>query len=82
MNEDFVDRRPGDVEMYRRLDAYAEARLALDAAAMARIRGALMGRAVALADARAATMAMSLQGPAVLPERRSLGRPHLSRWSA
>ena len=82
MNEDFVDRRPGDVEMYRRLDAYAEARLAPDAAAMARIRSALMGRAVALADARAATMAMSLQAPALLPERRSLGRPHLSRWSA
>jgi hypothetical protein len=41
MDEDFVERRPGDLEMYRRLDAYAETRLAPDAAAMARIRAAL-----------------------------------------
>jgi hypothetical protein len=44
MDEDFVERRPGDMEMYRRLDAFAQVRLAPDAAAMARIRTALMGR--------------------------------------
>jgi hypothetical protein len=84
MDEDFVDRQPGDVETYRRLDAFAQVRLAPDAAAMARIRTALMGQAVAMADARAATMALSLQAPAILPDRPSLTfrRPHVSRWSA
>jgi len=84
MDEDFVERRPGDLEMYRRLDAYAETRLAPNAAAMARIRAALMGQAVAMADAGAATLALPLQPATTLPQRPSmtLRRPDVSRWSA
>jgi uncharacterized membrane protein YgcG len=84
MDEDFVERRPGDMEMYRRLDAFAQVRLAPDAAAMARIRAALMGQAIAMADARAASMALPMQAPAVLPKRPSMSLPraHVSRWSA
>jgi hypothetical protein len=84
MNEEYVERRPGDLEMYRRLDAYAETRLAPDAAAMARIRAALMGHAVAMADAGAATMALPLQPATTLPQGPflALRRPKVSRWSA
>jgi hypothetical protein len=69
MDEDFVDRRPGDIEMYRRLDAFAQMRLAPDAAAMARMRSALMGQALAMADARAASLALPVQPAAVPVER-------------
>lgn len=72
MDEDFVERRPGDIEMYRRLDAFAQMRLAPDAAAMARIRSALMGQALAMADARAASLALPVQPPAIVVERPSL----------
>ena len=72
MDEDFVERRPGDIEMYRRLDAFAQMRLAPDAAAMARIRSALMGQALAMADARAASLALPVQQPAIVVERPSL----------
>src|SRR5262245_43452211 len=83
MDEDFVERRPGDIEMYRRLDAFAQVRLAPDAAAMARIRSALMGQALAMADARAASLALPAQ-PAIVVERPSLPAPRLpvSRGSA
>lgn len=52
MNEEFVDRRPGDLEVYRRLDAFAQLRLAPDAVAMARMRSTLVAEAARLADAR------------------------------
>jgi hypothetical protein len=79
MDEDFVDRRPGDIEMYRRLDAFAQVRLAPDAAAMARLRSALMGQALAMADARAA-----MQQPSIVVERPSLSalRMPVTRGSA
>jgi hypothetical protein len=69
MDEDFVERRPGDIEMYRRLDAFAQMRLAPDAAAMARIRSVLMGQALAMADARVAGLALPAQQPAIVVER-------------
>ena len=65
MDEDFVERRPADLEIYRRLDAFAQVRLTPDAAAMARIRTALMGQALALADARSA----ALTSPGTAPRR-------------
>jgi len=84
MDEDFVERRPGDIEMYRRLDAFAQMRLAPDAAAMARIRSALMGQALAMADARAASLALPMQQPAIVVERPSLSalRMPVTRGSA
>jgi hypothetical protein len=84
MDEDFVERRPGDIEMYRRLDAFAQMRLAPDAAAMARIRSALMGQALAMADARAASLALPTQQPAIVVERPSLSalRMPVTRGSA
>jgi hypothetical protein len=84
MDEDFVDRRPGDIEMYRRLDAFAQVRLAPDAAAMARIRSALMGQALAMADARAASMTFPMQQPSIVVERPSLSalRMPVTRGSA
>ena len=82
MDEDFVERRPADLEIYRRLDAFATARLAPDAAAMARIRTALMGQALAAADARSA----ALTGPAplavALPERPVVAFPRPKRRAA
>jgi hypothetical protein len=54
MNEEFVDRRPGDLEVYRRLDAFAQLRLAPDAVVMARMRSTLVAEAARLADARSA----------------------------
>ena len=42
MDEEYVDRRPADLEAYRRLDAFAHVRLAPNAAAMARIRESLV----------------------------------------
>ena len=75
MDEDFVERRPADLEIYRRLDAFAQVRLAPDAAAMARIRTALMGQALALADARSAALTSPAPLPVALPgDQRSRSR--------
>src|SRR5262245_23515131 len=84
IDDEFIERRPDDLEVYRRLDAFAQVRLAPDSAAMARIRSALMGQAVALADAGAAGLAMQAQAPVTLPERPAIALrpPHVSRWSA
>ena len=64
MDEEYVDRRPGDLETYRRLDAFAQLRLAPDAAAMARIRSSLVAEATRAADVRAA---QALVAPAPTP---------------
>ena len=84
IDDEFIERRPDDLEVYRRLDAFAQVRLAPDPAAMARIRSALMGQAVAFADAGVAGLAMQTRGPVRLPERPAivLRPPHVSRWSA
>ena len=50
MDEEFVERRPGDLETYRRLDAFAHVRLAPNAASMARIREALVAEATRRAE--------------------------------
>jgi hypothetical protein len=50
MDEEFVERRPGDLETYRRLDAFAHVRLAPNAASMARIRTSLVAEATRRAD--------------------------------
>ena len=79
MDEDFVERRPADLEIYRRLDAFAQVRLTPDAAAMARIRTALMGQALALADARSAALTTPAPLPVALPERPAIGFPRPQR---
>ena len=78
MDEDFVERRPADLEIYRRLDAFAQVRLTPDAAAMARIRTALMGQALALADAQSAALTTAAPLAVALPARSAvtLPRPH------
>ena len=82
MDEDFVERRPADLEIYRRLDAFAQARLAPDAAAMARIRTALMGQALALADARSAALTTPAPLSVALPERPAVAFPRPQRRAA
>jgi hypothetical protein len=82
MDEDFVERRPADLEIYRRLDAFAQVRLAPDAAAMARIRTALMGQAFALADARSAVLTSPAPLPVALPERSAVAFPRPQRRAA
>ena len=82
MDEDFVERRPADLEIYRRLDAFAQVRLAPDAAAMARIRTALMGQAFALADARSAALNSPAPLPVALPERPAVAFPRKQRRAA
>ena len=82
MDEDFVERRPADLEIYRRLDAFAQVRLVPDAAAMARIRTALMGQALALADARSAALTTPAPLPVTLPERPAVAFPRPQRRAA
>ena len=82
MDEDFVERRPADREMYRRLDAFAQVRLTPDATAMARIRTALMGQALALADARSAALTTPPPLPVALPERPAIAFPRQQRRAA
>ena len=82
MDEDFVERRPADLEIYRRLDAFAQVRLTPDAAAMARIRTALMGQALALADARSAALTAPTPLPVALPERPAIAFPRPQRRAA
>ena len=82
MNEDFVERRPADLEIYRRLDAFAQVRLTPDATAMARIRTALMGQALALADARSAALSAQTPLPVALPERPAIAFPRPQRRAA
>ncbi len=82
MDEDFVERRPADLEIYRRLDAFATARLAPDAAAMARIRTALMGQALAAADARSAALMGQAPLAVALPERPVVAFPRPKRRAA
>ena len=82
MDEDFVERRPADLEIYRRLDAFAQARLTPDATAMARIRTALMGQALALADARSAALTTPAPLPVALPERPAIAFPRPQRRAA
>ena len=82
MDEDFVERRPADLEIYRRLDAFAQVRLAPDAAAMARIRTALMGQALALADARSAALTSPAPLPVALPARPTVAFPRPQRRAA
>ena len=82
MDEDFVERRPADLEIYRRLDAFAQVRLAPDAAAMARIRTALMGQALALADARSAALTSPAPLSVALPERPAIAFPRPQRRAA
>ncbi len=45
MDDEYVERQPGDMEAYRRIDAYAHVRLTPNAAAMARIRSTLVAEA-------------------------------------
>jgi hypothetical protein len=84
IDNEYIERRPDDLEVYRRLDAFAQVRLAPDPAAMARIRSALMGQAVTMADARAASLALQAAPAVAVPERPSIAlrRPQVSRWSA
>jgi len=82
MDEDFVERRPADLEIYRRLDAFAQVRLTPDATAMARIRTALMGQALALADARSAALTAPTPLPVALPERPAIVFPRPQRRAA
>jgi len=82
MDEDFVERRPADLEIYRRLDAFAQVRLAPDAPAMARIRTALMGQAFALAGARSAALTSAAPLPVALPERPAFAFPRPQRRAA
>ena len=82
MDEDFVERRPADLEIYRRLDAFAQVRLTPDAAAMARIRTALMGQALALADARSAALSTPAPLAVTLPERQTVAFPRPQRRAA
>ena len=82
MDEEYVDRRPGDLETYRRLDAFAQLRLAPDAAAMARIRSSLVAEATRAADVRAAQalVAPTPAPPAIARARRfGLPRRRMSR---
>jgi len=82
MDEDFVERRPADLEIYRRLDAFAHVRLTPDATAMARIRTALMGQAFALADARSAALSTPAPLPVALTERPAIAFPRPQRRAA
>ena len=82
MDEDFVERRPADLEIYRRLDAFATMRLAPDAAAMARIRTSLMGQALALADARSAALSSPAPFPVAITARPSVAFPRPQRRAA
>jgi len=82
MDEDFVERRPADLEVYRRLDAFAQVRLAPDSAAMARIRTALMGQALALADGRSAALTSPVSLPVALPARPTVAIPRPQRRAA
>jgi hypothetical protein len=82
MDEDFVERRPADLEIYRRLDAFAQVRLTPDATSMARIRTALMGQALALADARSAALTIPAPLPVALPERPAIAFPRPRRRAA
>jgi uncharacterized membrane protein YgcG len=82
MDDDFVERRPADLEIYRRLDAFAQVRLTPDAVAMARIRTALMGQAFALADARSAALIAPAPLPVALPERLAVAFPRPQRRAA
>jgi len=60
MDDEYMEVWPGDVEAYRRLDAYAEMRLAPDPAAMRRIRAAVMAAAAtALTTPRPADAALA-----------------------
>src|SRR5690606_13488734 len=52
MDDEYVEvGAPGDMEVYRRLDAFADARLAPDPVAMRRIRARLIDAAAAQAEA-------------------------------
>jgi hypothetical protein len=84
IDDEFIDRRPDDLEVYRRLDAFAQVRLAPDGAAMARIRSVLMGQAVTMANTQAASLALEGASSVALPERPSivLRLPRVSRTSA
>jgi hypothetical protein len=73
MDEEFVERRPGDLEVYRRLDAFAQLRLAPDAAAMARIRTVLVAQATNMAGAGVAVGAVPAE-PIRLANDRRWGR--------
>ncbi len=77
MDEEFVERRPGDLETYRRLDAFAHARLAPNATSMARIRTARVAEALQRVDARGtfdvaahAVVPLRRNGSWILPRRR------------
>lgn len=83
MDEEFVERRPGDLEVYRRLDAFAQLRLAPDAAAMARIRSVLVAQATNMAAARVAIGAMPAEPVRLVDHRRRGGsRRRLGRTAA
>jgi uncharacterized protein YciI len=79
MDEEFVERRPGDLEVYRRLDAFAQLRLAPDAAAMARIRSLLVAQATSLVAAQVAVAAVPAEPTRLANERRWGTRPRLGR---
>ena len=77
MDDEYMEARPGDMEAYRRLDAYADARLAPDPAAMRRIRAHVMAAAVAFAEERRGTVSAAvipLRRAAQLTERRRHAR--------
>ena len=81
MDDEYVERRPGDMEAYRRIDAYAHVRLVPDAAAMARIRSAVVAEATlramggALDDVSGHALAIPLARPDIVAP----GRPRASR---
>ena len=81
MDDEYVERAPGDMEAYRRIDAYAHVRLAPNAASMARIRSALVAEAT-LRAANAAADDVSAHGaviPIDRPRSLAVSRPRTSR---
>ena len=77
MDDEYMEARPGDMEAYRRLDAYADARLAPDPAAMRRIRAHVMAAATAFAEERrmeARAVVIPLSRPSLQLARRRLPR--------
>jgi hypothetical protein len=83
MDEEFVERRPGDLEVYRRLDAFAQLRLAPDAAAMARIRLVLVAQATSMLDTRVAVAAAPAEPIRLANDRRwGISRRRIGRAAA
>jgi hypothetical protein len=84
MDDEYVERAPGDMEAYRRIDAYAHIRLSPNAASMARIRSALVAEAT-LRTVNATAEDVSAHAtviPIDRPRGLAIARPRTSRVAA